>query len=81
MGKSFAHGFISFMLTYFCLRIAALILALCIWIEGLIMCFHASVVIGIVGLFTQVPFGLEALVYWFTGYDIALHIAQALALP
>ncbi|HEY9774562.1 MAG TPA: hypothetical protein V6C81_12235 [Planktothrix sp.] len=50
------------------------------WIQGIIMVFHASVVLGIVSLFVQVPYVLESVVYWFTGYDIALHIARALGL-
>jgi hypothetical protein len=51
------------------------------WIQGLIMCFHASIVVGIVGLFLQAPFCLETIVYWCSGYDMALHIARALGLP
>ena len=61
--------------------LAVWVLGIWMWVEGLIMTFHSSIVLGIVGLFLQVPFVLETLVWWFAHYDIAMHIAQALALP
>ena len=50
-------------------------------IQGLIMCFKASIVLGIAGFFLGAPWALEAVCWWFTHYDIAKHIATALGLP
>ncbi|MBX9724721.1 MAG: hypothetical protein K2X81_25170 [Candidatus Obscuribacterales bacterium] len=62
------------------LELVVAVVTICAWVQGIIMVFKASLVLGIVSLFFQVPYCIEALVYWVTGYDIALHIAQAMAL-
>ena len=56
------------------------VLAIVAWIQGIVMIFHASIVLGIISLFFQVPYFVESVVYWVTGYDIALHIALALGI-
>ena len=63
------------------IRLVLAILYLVACIQGLIMTFKASIVLGICGFFFGLPFAAEAVVWWFTKYDIALHIAKAFGLP
>jgi hypothetical protein len=48
------------------------------WFKGLVMAFSASVILGIVCFFLQVPFPIFAIAYWLTGVDLAQRIAHAL---
>lgn len=57
-----------------------IVFVLFINIKGIIMCFQASVVLGVGSLFLQGAGATETLVYWIGGYDIAEHLARALSL-
>ena len=46
------------------------------WVHGIILAFSASVVLGIVCIFLEVPFVIFGLVYWFTGNDLAQQIVE-----
>ena len=63
------------------IRLVLPILYLVACIQGLIMTFKASIVLGICGLFLGAPWAVEAVVWWFTKYDLAQHIAKAFGLP
>lgn len=47
------------------------------WIQGIVLAFKASVVLGIICIFVELPFPIFALVYWFTGVDLAQRIVTA----
>lgn len=49
-------------------------------VVGWVMCFHASIILGIISLFVQGSGLLEWCIYEISGYDIASHLAQALGL-
>ena len=51
-------------------------LASCIW--GLILSFRASIVLGIICLFLEVPFPIFAWAHWFAGVDLAQRIVDRL---
>lgn len=58
---------------------AAIALGIALNVHGIVLCFKASVVLGVLSLFVQGSGAVESLVYW-GGYDIAAHLAQALGL-
>jgi hypothetical protein len=47
------------------------------WVQGIYMVFHASLALGIISIFFEVPYVMESVVYWITGYNIAAHLAVA----
>ena len=49
-------------------------------IYGIVMCFKASVVLGVGTIFAEGSGFLEAMVWWIGGYNIAEHEARALNL-
>lgn len=48
------------------------------WVHGIVLAFQASVVLGIVCIFLEVPFIIFGLVDWVAGVDLAQRIVQAL---
>lgn len=54
------------------------IAAIVAWIHGIVLAFQASVLLGIICIFLEVPFPIFALAYWFTGVDLAQRIVTAL---
>jgi hypothetical protein len=46
------------------------------WIHGIYLAFSASVVLGIVCIFIEIPFPVFAIVYWLTGNDLAQQIVE-----
>ena len=54
------------------------IVAVIAWIQGIVLAFSASVLLGIICIFVEVPFPLFAIVYWLTGTDLARLIVEAL---
>lgn len=53
-----------------------LITIICNWIYGAVICFKASVILGIVGLFIPPLFPVASLVKIITGTNIALWIVS-----
>ena len=47
------------------------------WVHGIALAFSASVVLGIVCIFLEVPFLLFGLVDWVAGVDLAQRIVDA----
>jgi hypothetical protein len=54
------------------------ILAIAGWVQGIVLAFSASIVLGIVCIFLEVPFVVFGLAYWVTGVDLAQRIVDAL---
>lgn len=48
------------------------------WVQGIILAFSASVLLGIICIFIEVPFPVFAIAYWVTGVDLAQKIVDAL---
>jgi len=48
------------------------------WIHGIVLAFSASVLLGIICIFIEVPFPVFAIAYWITGVDLAQRIVEAL---
>jgi hypothetical protein len=59
------------------LRLIISILLFVLWIKGVIMAFSASVLLGIVCLFVEIPYLLFSVAYWVTGVDLAQRIVHA----
>jgi hypothetical protein len=53
------------------------IAAIACWVHGIVLAFSASVVLGIVCIFLEVPFVIFGLVDWVAGVDLAQRIVQA----
>lgn len=47
------------------------------WIQGFIMTFSASFLLGVLTFFVQVPYPLIAILYWITGIDLPKAIVNA----
>lgn len=74
MGKFFAlfsGAFAIVWIVLFAVGIAA-------WIHGIVLAFSASVLLGIICLFIEIPFPVFAIAYWITGIDLAQKIVEAL---
>lgn len=54
------------------------ILAIAGWVQGIVLAFSASILLGIVCIFLEVPFLVFGLAYWVTGVDLAQRIVDAL---
>lgn len=48
------------------------------WIHGIVLAFSASVLLGIICIFIEVPFPVFAIAYWIAGVDLAQRIVEAL---
>lgn len=48
------------------------------WIHGIVLAFSASVLLGIICIFIEIPFPVFAIAYWITGTDLAQKIVEAL---
>ena len=73
MGKIFALsiGGIAMLAIVAAVMIAA-------WIHGVVLAFSASVLLGIVCIFIEIPFPVFSIAYWITGVDLAQRIVEAL---
>ncbi len=58
--------------------LALAIATLACWVHGIVLAFSASVVLGIVCIFLEVPFIIFGLVDWVAGVDLAQRITEAL---
>lgn len=59
-------------------RLTLWLVLIAAWIQGIVLAFSASILLGIICLFIEVPFPIFALAYWFTGTDLAQKIVDAL---
>lgn len=57
--------------------LALIVFVAAAWIQGIVLAFSASVVLGIVCIFLEVPFPVFAFVYWATGVNLAQRIVEA----
>ena len=48
------------------------------WVHGVVLAFSASVLLGIICIFIEVPFVIFGIAYWITGVDLAQRIVEAL---
>ncbi len=53
-----------------------LIIGAAAWIHGIILAFSASVVLGIICFFLEVPYPVFAVVYWVSGLNLAQMIVD-----
>lgn len=53
------------------------VLSAALWIKGIVLAFSASVLLGIICIFIQVPFPVFAAAYWLCGVDLAQKIVDA----
>lgn len=58
-----------------------LVFGLCVaafaaWVHGLILAFRASIILGIVCIFFEIPFLLFGIVYWVTRVDLPQKIVE-----
>lgn len=58
--------------------LVCVIIGLAAWVKGIVLAFSASVLLGIICIFLEVPFVIFGLVYWVTGIDLAQRIVQLL---
>lgn len=76
MGGSFKHrgGFTLIEL----LVLMVGILAFLAYLHGIYLAFAASILLGIICIFLEVPFFIFGITYWFAGVDLAQTIVHAL---
>lgn len=58
--------------------LALAIIGIAAWVQGLILAFSASILLGVICIFIEVPFLVFGIVYWITGIDLAQRIVESL---
>lgn len=58
--------------------LALVIVMIAAWVHGIVLAFSASVLLGIICIFIEIPFPVFAIAYWITGVDLAQKIVEAL---